>query len=1173
MIKWLFPKSKATAVDNSVAFTGDNNGSISINTGHGEAQQQEVLRAIESLSSKVDSKIPTNLPSDVTLGNTLEQHFDNDIDVICKIIKDQKQETALLWLTNLYDRVASTASGRIRFRILANMGLCHFLKGDNDKAAELLFEACKHAPNEKKSKSNKVFANILLEKWQEAYDYACSEMRTDDCSGELAGYMLQAASHIESELDPYTIVPETLKSDPNVIVGRIVYAQKKLGVNDWWEIATEGAKANPKDTMLAYLSAVAIIDKTQQKYTHTHHIALPKDVHAQIDECLKVLQKAWDVKINGEAVLRDEDIACVNNLFVGYLLTRNSKAIEIICEYAVRYKFENCRLMSCVANAALQIRNLDLARSALEKTNESPDTKFLKFQLAVHENRIEELCVYTDSDILGFPQVEQKCSFVIRELSKLKKVNSANTSDQLKVIFDLADVDARALIIIAEDAEYLNCPDFGKIAYDKAVQVVGSHTAERVMVAFAASNRSDWKQVIELLDGLVPTTTDSYALWILARAYSNLLPVTISAVKFFEQLPDEVRLTVNFSLVCGQMYYRYGDNESARMCFGNAYRLKTDDIQIVLALVQAMLRDVDYDQIQTLIESLNLEILKGSAIEKMNLASYLSRYGRNEDAKHYAYKALYEDRENPEVAKAYFELFMLIEDDTGIPSSAIIAPGYCFSLKSQHGDEFECMVADGMYTPSQFLFCNSHELVVPSVGLKIGDHFETANQFDIKTWTVTGIKHKFLHALHSVMRDFDARFTHSGLVKIALQDEGDIQPILDNVKNHSELQRKVVDVYDDNPAPLAFVAHRNNMDVVSFAELCVRNGKAIKSGSGHPKIFASAIDHLASSSFSKVVLDTYTVWRVAVADMFPLLKTLFSEIVIARSSLDEIYSLSLKSSSNTRRSSLSLSYIGGQYLREERTQEEQDSINTFINDQCDKIKSNCSVYPVAWDYENFSFPSEILDIADPHLWDAAYIALQNDSMLLSDDMHYRDWARHLMGLSNSTYTFALLKYLLEHSYITGSQYNSYLVKFSFWKHEHLFVSVDVLLGVLHDDTSSELYNFTSISDNIGGAKAEWISHTLVCKEFFDSIWQNVALIDSKHRKATAILLSKFFRSCPDWASCFLYFHMNSNRAFKGFLNTWRIGHMLPIEDLINSSARIRTQSRQAKEASKRGRRK
>lgn len=1160
MIKKLFQNSKATATDSSVAIAGDNSGRIEINTGLGEDQYRCIADALEALSSKVDRAIPIMPPGDAALRDPLEKHFDDDIDSICEIIKNHKQKTALFLLTRLYERVASTASGRIRFRILANMGVCHFLNGDNSKAAELLLEACLHAPEEQKAASNRMFAYIVLEKWQEAYDYASGKLRAGECNGELVGYMLQAARHIECDISPLEIVPEALKDDPNVIVGMIVYSQGNSEVNDWWNIAAEGALKNPEDATLAYLSSVAVIDKALKTYSHTQQVALPNDVHVQVVKCSVVLQKVWDSKINSEAVVREEDIACANNLLVSYLLTRDVEPIIKICDHAVAHLPAVSELMSCVANAYLQIGRIDSAKKALNLSGDSQTNLFIRFQIDVHEDNIEKLSCYTNAEVQYFPQNEQTCALVIIEIAKLKKHGHVSLLDQFSKIYKLAENDARALIIIAEESESFKCPSVSELAYRRAIQVIGPHIAERVMAASAASRKADWKQVIDLLNDFVPTTTDSNALWILSNAYLNQFPITTSAIKFFERLPNDIRFTVKYSVACGQLYYRYGDTELARMYFSNARDNHKEDIQILLALLQVMLRDVDHSGIRQIVSEIDLQALKGKSIDKMHLANYLFKYGRCEDGRNYAFKALYEDRNNTEVAKAYFELFLLVDNDNAMPMSTVVAPGYWFSLINQHGNEFECIMADEIFTPDQFLFCNNHPLVISSSGLSVGSYFEISNEFGITKWTVTNIKHKFLYALHAVMSDFDARFTHSGMVKVSLQDEGDIKPLLDTVKKHSESQHKLTDLYRQHPAPLALIAHKYNMDVICFAELCIRNGVAIITGPGDPNAFASAVASISVGSCSKVVLDTYTAWRIAVADMFSLLKAHYSEIIVARSSLDELNSLSLKSLPNAKQSSMSLSYVDGIYLRDEKSPEEQDMVHCFINEQCEKIRDNCSILPVAWDSESFHLPGDLFDPSDPHFWDTAILALQTDSVLLSDDMYYREWSRNLFKISKVAYTFALLRCSFDTLRITNSQYASYLVTFSFWKHTHLFVTADILLAVLDEDTSIELRNFVSIADNIGGANAEWISHALVCNAFFVTLWQEGFIITSKVKTASAILLSKFYRNCPDWAMFFMYFYSSSCREFKVFLNAWRVGHMLPKTDLDNALERIRKQS-------------
>ncbi len=52
-----------------------------------------------------------------------------------------------------------------------------------------------------------------------------------------------------------------------------------------------------------------------------------------------------------------------------------------------------------------------------------------------------------------------------------------------------------------------------------------------------------------------------------------------------------------------------------------------------------------------------------------------------------------------------------------------------------------------------------HQLAAAAMGLKVGEDFTVKAAFGTDaTWRVAEVKHKYLHALHDVMGNFQTRF-------------------------------------------------------------------------------------------------------------------------------------------------------------------------------------------------------------------------------------------------------------------------------------------------------------------------------------------------------------------------------------------------------------------------------
>ncbi|MFX9254310.1 hypothetical protein ABTO10_19070, partial [Acinetobacter baumannii] len=92
-------------------------------------------------------------------------------------------------LERLLARVEHTASGRIVFRIKANIGSCLLALGDDENAARLLSAAYDHAPAEPKAIANKAFSLLLQGRWQEVLTFGKDALNADPTNEGVAGYL------------------------------------------------------------------------------------------------------------------------------------------------------------------------------------------------------------------------------------------------------------------------------------------------------------------------------------------------------------------------------------------------------------------------------------------------------------------------------------------------------------------------------------------------------------------------------------------------------------------------------------------------------------------------------------------------------------------------------------------------------------------------------------------------------------------------------------------------------------------------------------------------------------------------------------------------------------------------------------------------------------------------
>src|SRR5690606_11617530 len=140
-------------------------------------------------------------------------------------------------LEKLLARVGTSASGRILFRIKANIGHCLLALGKDDEAAAMLLASFDHAPGEPKAIANKAFGLLLQGKWEELFAFGKVQLEADPANEWLAGYLVQAARFDMSVSDPLELIPEQLHRTAAVQVGWVDFVRRRGKPGEWWEPA------------------------------------------------------------------------------------------------------------------------------------------------------------------------------------------------------------------------------------------------------------------------------------------------------------------------------------------------------------------------------------------------------------------------------------------------------------------------------------------------------------------------------------------------------------------------------------------------------------------------------------------------------------------------------------------------------------------------------------------------------------------------------------------------------------------------------------------------------------------------------------------------------------------------------------------------------------------------
>ncbi|MBH0237550.1 PIN domain-containing protein [Methylobrevis albus] len=1142
---------------------------------------EEILAETKSISSSVAVGFSTviemiahsdrryaNRPGDGTIEvSALEAHLDAEIDEYRQLNDAGKTLTAMPLLERLLARIEASASGRILFRIKANIGHCLMALNEDKKAAEMLLSSYEHAQDEPKAIANKAFGLLLRGDWQQLIAFGKSQLEIDPANEWLAGYLVQAARFDMTITDPLGLVPEQLRQTASVQIAWVDFVRRRGASGTWWGHARRLVADYPSEPTAVQFAAEADFDEILTSSSFLQMRVLHMTERQRLRAATVTLKSQWDRERVSDGPLRPEDIALCGNVIVGLAALDEFSEARDVARQGIALAPADADLLIRATVVAIEAGDDALASELLPRLPVTHDSVVLKFRFHAERANWTEVVELFANNVPLIPATEMPIITATAELAaiKIRVDDPEKRRSEIAAVADAAANDARASIVVADFARRDKMEDIADAAFEAALGLIdeNSHMADRLMVAHHAHCRGDAAIVVNLLAGKIAEDHDSSELRMLARAFVNDSPIRQRALSFFKRLPPAVANLPYFLQAKGLLHFNRGALPEAEIALREAATVQPD-LESFIALFSVLHRLDRGDEMKAIVDDIDLETVKGTPSQKMYLAQVMRMIGRGSQALEFAYKVLQSARNDHRVVLRYFGLIMVDPEEDLIPLVDAVAVDTWVRLESDRQERHAFLIEDGVDRPADDILSPSHLLAKAALNLRVGDEFEMPlGHGGTRRWCVAEIKHKYLHALHDVIDNFESRFPNAkGFYAIPFQD-GDIQPALDQVRRVAEGNRRLADLYLVNNIPIKFVVANSSRDDIQFADYLRFLDFNIRSctGTEHERFAATKL--LYARQYSGAVVDTYTAWTLATMDAFDVLESVFGLLVIPQTTIDEIKNLRDEYDANNRQS-VSLTWHNGKFFREEQTAEDRCVRRDYIVDQIRKIESKCSVCPVIAPDEPTDVAALIAKVFGGHVLDSANLAGEN-YILVSEDMHYRQLASVSCGV-RGVWLQAVFSFAFDRGMIDHRRYAELVAKLASRRHEHLALDADVILAIFDEGYERDLSSFKDVANFIGTQNAEIRSHIAVATEVMNRIWRKKGHADLYCMKATSILLRCLIRyRTNDWAIVLALVQRNSLPYVRSYIVDWINGHFLPAEDVAIAAREIERRSNQSLE--------
>lgn len=481
----------------------------SISAGQSEMRDEIVAGfcRMESMIAAVNGRLASP-PGDSTVEvNAVEAHLDAEISEYRDLNNRGQTLTAMPLLERLLTRVGASASGRILFRIKANIGHCLLALGKDHEAAAMLLASYDHAPGEPKAIANKALGLLLRGDWQELLTFGKSQLEIDPSNEWLAGYLVQAARFDMSVTDPLELIPGQLHRTAAVQIGWVDFIRHRDKPGEWWGPARQVLAEHPSEPNAVQFAAVADLDEilTSQRFQHMRILSSAE--RQRLEVATATLNSQWDLERLTDGPLRPEDAALCGNVVVGLAaLGEFFRALDIARQGLALAPYDT-ELLIRAAAVAVEADD-EFASELLPKLPATADSVVLKFRFHAARADWPQVVRIFEKDALLIPTAEYPIISTTAKLAAIKigVDDPEERRRQIAAVADEATSDPRASIVVADFAHREQMEDIADAAFEAALKHIDndSHAADRLMVAHHANRRRDPAIVADLLDGWVP---------------------------------------------------------------------------------------------------------------------------------------------------------------------------------------------------------------------------------------------------------------------------------------------------------------------------------------------------------------------------------------------------------------------------------------------------------------------------------------------------------------------------------------------------------------------------------------------------------------------------------------------------------------------------------------------
>ncbi|WP_310888979.1 tetratricopeptide repeat protein [Gluconacetobacter dulcium] len=734
--------------------------------------------------------------------SAFDQHLDAQIDRYRDMLNAGKPRTALELLQMLDNTLDEKSAVSVRARVKVNIAISRMKLGDEIDAAPLLDEAYALNPTDPRMRANRILSLAIQGDLAAAWTFAEDILAEDAGNAGAAGLAFLVAAMDSVERDPMAIVSPDLLDDHNVRIHRINYLRQKGAPGSWWALAAETLERFPEDGNSIRMAGDALVDEALSGDVVERLGPVRDDRRTKLREGAKLLQRHW------EEVRHFEHAADPDWCMVGYNLVTAYRALgdldqaKHIADQVLATGTKDPNAALTAAWVAIDFDEFAEAKRFLRSASLS-DNAVLPLLVALsklHEwGEVIEEATNERRERLPIPARQLFDVLVFR--ARYAGKTGANLDEDVEQLLERWPLGVGAHIAVAEIYRVARPEAFAAMA-EKTRSLITSTTSysDRVMFAQLSLFREAWGDIIGALDGFVGLDRPSEPLAWLAYAFANT-PTQARTSPFYQSLSPDVIALPRYARLAGAAEHNRGDLEAAERYLRSTISAAPNDLRAVLLLSSTLMRANQEDEARGLVAGVDDDSADGSPDDLMRLAHQHRRAGETERALRLAYRVAATNRHDESVVSSYPSLIFM---DGALPSpigrAGPAQTGFWFDLEGLDGARDVTGIIDDEEIVGIDRFALDHPLAAALTGKSVNELIEIpAGIGGSRRYRIRELKHKYIWLLHDIMATHAARFPSArSLFEMTMKD-GDVQPILDVVRDLRDKDDVVAATYTSHP--------------------------------------------------------------------------------------------------------------------------------------------------------------------------------------------------------------------------------------------------------------------------------------------------------------------------------------------------------------------------------------